>query len=585
MSYTIDINYLDAPFQEQQHPRKHGGAGAGQFVKKGSEAGGFNAPPAKTVYHVKPIGLIQKAAASGGTPQELISKIQAVTALYKHANVASYANGVIKALEQHIGVPKGSLGTVSSKPGGGGAKAPPIGPKPAWLNNPYTPPPRPPKPPPVNAYTAKPKPVVTPAPKEDWELEAEKAAEEEKNKPPPTPTQAAANVTAQKNKKGLPPAVWEPGGFTPFPIADIGDIYKDDDVGPYVKAARIKLIAKNSGEVHVKQEAALYLKKLEADFGLPPGMLDNQHGLEPEPEPLPAGPIPHPEGGPKQQQIYKLGIDPNTTTKEKIEEIMKVVLGTSGQYTKEFGMEWLKALGYKEPPPSAPQPKPSYVPPPPPAPKPLPAKTVPAKPSKSWQKAQADFLKAARSPSNDWEQTEAMASFGTATKTLKSKLPPDLYKVIHEYTNSASTIINGALRDEYKPDQHTAEQIAAMDDLFEERITQTLKDTVLWRHTHFNDDVVKAWSASLALGLPTRFNCKGFLSTSFKKDRGALGGKFRLEILTRAGTPAVVAQHMSNHKSECEVLLRHGQGFDILEIDNVARSDGYRHIKMVTRGS
>jgi ADP-ribosyltransferase exoenzyme len=174
-----------------------------------------------------------------------------------------------------------------------------------------------------------------------------------------------------------------------------------------------------------------------------------------------------------------------------------------------------------------------------------------------------------------WASTESVE---TASGETWEKMPAKHRDAARVYTNGAYGDMNGALRNPQAASEHIVNFINHLDDAFDSDVAKVKKDLVTYRGLKMDDSTIKQLTSALKLGLPARFNQDGFISTSFDKDKAnGFGSGVRMEVLVKAGTPALYLKPISCHAGENEVLLRHGQSFELLEY----RRENGKHILRV----
>ena len=147
--FQIDLFYRDADWKETEHPRGGNTQNPGQFSKgygAGSEAETHNIPKhTNTPSQAVPLTALQTAALAhiqGGHPSAKTTEIlKQIAAKYSHPHIASYANTLLRFLEQHHGAGAGSFGKAVHK---GAGPPEPAKPPPEPPPEPVKPPPEPP---------------------------------------------------------------------------------------------------------------------------------------------------------------------------------------------------------------------------------------------------------------------------------------------------------------------------------------------------------------------------------------------------------------------------------------------------------
>jgi uncharacterized protein len=202
-------------------------------------------------------------------------------------------------------------------------------------------------------------------------------------------------------------------------------------------------------------------------------------------------------------------------------------------------------------------------------------------------------------PQNLTRIKKAEATFGTAKKFVSAngiaqqavcpslassfwdKVKPAERSAVKAYTGSAYTSINKALRPGAKGLDHDAlKQAYAIDEAFEAEGAEAAQDFIVRRGENVPEGEIEIWKAGLAAGQPVTYSKQGFTSTSMSGKEAFSGKSVSFEICVRKGTKALGAYTVSSHTSENEILLGHGQPFEVLSIEQV----GHQHIvRMITK--
>lgn len=461
---TIDINgvqgfhFFDA-FEETKHPRAKSGATGGQFVKKGGEGAGsggggsgFAPPEPKTQLHGKPIGHIKQLSISEAQPHDAAAKIKAVSAMYAHPSIASYANTVLKGLEQHHSLAPGSLGKAMNATGG---KMPPIAmpttPAPAPVAKPATPAPVAPKPAPSPAVKELPeKPMGSPLSNQLHEIALS-------SEPPATKIQKLKDFVNSTVAKGQDPTVTLSGKYATALIKHFGE------------------------ENYTPPKAAPSSVPAAAPAPPNPSLLSTKGEIT----------TPNPQRLKRAQDAYN----------------------AAHQFTNAADSN-------------------AQV-------------QIPSLKSAFWQTISGAQRQAAK-----------------------------------HYTGGGYTPINIHLRNpDATVDPDVVSEINHLDELFEHPSARVNNNVVLRRGETVPPDQLAKWEKALGAGLPVRFSKDGFISGSAAKSPGFGHKNVYLEMTVKKGTPALGLFAISSHKHENEVLLRHGQAFEIFAM----RKEGDRTIiRMVT---
>ena len=121
-----------------------------------------------------------------------------------------------------------------------------------------------------------------------------------------------------------------------------------------------------------------------------------------------------------------------------------------------------------------------------------------------------------------------------------------------------------------------------IDSAFYEEGAQLTDDVVMTRGEDMPQDILEALKKQLEKGAPTRYQKMRFISTSASALPAFQHKKVMLEMTVRKGTPALSLAPLSSH-NENEVLLRHGQAFEIYEIGTVmVQGEEKPFIRMIT---
>lgn len=401
---------------------------------------------------------------------------------------------------------------------------------------------------------------------------------------PSKPSEAQAKLADFIEKKKaaqnpLPPGLQGQGGPGPHPSSkqqqEAFEVVNNPDLSKTEKIQvlnwALENIAAEQGSGGPRGYTAEYLKtwikELGGEVELPLDKKDDEpKPKEPESKPL-AGPAPN-ASSTLQKEMFEI-VQSDISTEKKIDYLKtKMSHLDPPAYSYKFANEWIKALG-GEPvtQPAAPE-----------------ANVIkPTKPPASWKAAKERFLNAVRS-GDGWSSSKAAEVMPLATMGKWQDVPAQMRKSCTDYTGIHSGSINSALRadnaDYVAP--NTLDHIHNIDALFEEDVAKAAKDFVVLRGMDpMPAAAMTKMKKSLAQGLPTRFHQEGFISTSFATTPAFESKPLHLEIVVRKGAPALPIKLISNHPGENEVLLRHGQAFEVLEIlEN--QPNGKTLIRMVT---
>jgi hypothetical protein len=527
-------------------------------------------PPSYAGPAAKKIAEMTKAMlAEGKSPEEIAAAIKEYAASFKGNNTQTYAKNVLAHLEKSHGLAKGTLAKLGA--GGKPPAAPPAPPAPVSPLTVASPPATPAIPePPLPQSTATQQYIDSYA-KEALHSTADKIATLSKYATAPTtnPDDAAfanawlANLMAKSQAAPMPP----PPTPAPTPAPTLA-----------------------------------------------PTPAPTPAPAPPPPPPL-AGPMPHPDSGP-QKTIYALATGPGTDA-EKAAKIKAEAAGMyQGGFAKKFADQWITALGGD---PAAPAPTPAPMPAPPkatPAPKPA-AKGALATAAKGTAKQADDHAAAipaywvnqgvkatervsAKTKLRRIQNIHALAAGAKHTDTITSAIAKEAcptalsgfwqkgegavaLDAVKSYSGGGYSDINAALRD---PDHSSTSAITKanlIDDLFEMPEASVTTDFIAHRGEQVPEKQIAQWMKGLEQGKPVRYSKDGFISSSFADQPAGIGKghNVQFQIVVRKGTRAVgigvhgVSQYGS---AENEVMLRHGQSFEIYDITK--GSNGKTYIKM-----
>lgn len=537
-SGTASPERKDAAFVESDHPRDN----EGKFTSGGGGGGGKTKPTAAenlpkptnapTNYVHNHAGamqaIIKKGGELGSDLEQTAKGIKAFAGAYASGSIAKYGNELLAHLEKHHGLKPGSLGKAVPKaaPQKAAVTAPtqpaaPAAPKAAPLGPAM----------PTTAPWAKPAPAAAPA------------------SPPPLP--------------GAPTKIMKE--IYAVGTGDEDLAFKHEEIGELMLGA-------SKAEQTYAIAWGEYLQTLSDD--------------EPEPTPAPAKPAATPKppapaypanlvasSKPLAEKIKSIA-EMKVPDSVKIEQLQEIYangiaqgfspLGTVNQYAAN----WIKHLGGELP--ASKQPAAGVT-----LPKPA-ASTTTAAPGTGGNSVQAPV------DSSIWKRAQTFMArakqFANAhangTTAVVPSLEPSWWKnvagtnAVKSYTGAGSSKINKALRAAHEPTaKDYAKYAAHIDDLFEEEGARLTQDVVLRRGETVPADAIDKWRKALQNGVSCRYMKEGFISTSIAS-QAAFGGNVAFEIIARKGTPALGAYAVSSHKSENEVLLRHGQTFEIFKIED-----------------
>ncbi len=270
------------------------------------------------------------------------------------------------------------------------------------------------------------------------------------------------------------------------------------------------------------------------------------------------GPEPHPDS-PGQKAISEAAAKEGTNA-EKIAAVkVEMEKQPKGGYTEKFGNEWLAALGDK----------------------PAVAKAEAAKPKTATSPRATKMLERMEKAYDPQKfGHDKLSAILTATKdgnAWQENFTAAQRAAVTNYSGGGYGPINEQLRD--MSQDHGAGVIAkinAIDAAFDHDDAAVPEDLVLRRGLDIPAGKLAKWRAGLEKNLPVRMSQKGFISASYGS---GFSNSVKLEILVRKGTPALHVKPISQHAHENEVLLRHGQAFEVLSMQQV----GAQHvIRVVT---
>jgi hypothetical protein len=514
---TVDINF-DADFEETKHPRAKGGSHGGQFVKKGAGGGERvekGVPLHSTPY--VPMKAIHQAATGSGSPQEKAAKIKEVASNYKPANVASYANKALKALESAHSLKPGSLGKAAPK----GEAATPAQAEPS--------------------KSAKAKPAVTYG---------------EKPELPPDAGMFAKKV----HNIGQNPLMSVPDKVTE--LKHVMEVMPQPTAPPHKLAkAWIKHL---TGEDYDTPNKPM---NTPSTFSTPPPPSSESQSTYGPKTTLPTN------AGTYTKQVEYIAEHPVMPSAKKVEMLKEGMQESPpGSMSYKYAQEWIKHLSgesYEAPA----KPPPSETPDPTPLPASSPTQpsslSITAPPnSPRLKRALEEFAKAHKPAS------ASSAKMREVVPSLKPQVwnnaPTEAVHSCKYYSGSGYQGINKALRNPDEAHQNYIQHIDHIDEMFERQEAKVTEPVVLRRGENVPAEHIAKWEAALKKGLPVRFAKDGFISASAAPDEAFHTKSASFEITVKAGTPALGLAAVSSHKHENEILLRHGQAFEIYAIERAS---------------
>lgn len=517
----------DVTWNEDDHPRDSDGKfTTGGSGKKIAHASSQLPAGSESMYkYHKPALLaldkiISKGVEIGSSPEEVAKGVKALISTFKHSSIVSYGNKVLSHIEETNGLPKGSLGKALGK-----GVAPP--------------------------------PAQTPAAQPET--------------PAPSPAPATMGLP-------LPVDFDQMGEGTQNNLMKIMEIAHQPGVPAWKKAAQMWDIAQNfeSGGI-IQKYAAASAKAVGADW---------PHD-EPKPSAPPENPdiaaaklgngplAPHPESS-IQKKIAAIAMNADLSNSEKGYEIAAALMSANapqGGFSAKFAEKWKQALGIAPQATPATQPKPAATA----AASSLPPGTMRTANAKAWSRWESLHNEAKKLTSTQDAGAKAIAK--TLDESWWAKQSASARQAVKNYVDGAYGSINSALRGQ-NTNPGVLKEIQEIDELFEEESAELTEDVVLRRGEDIPADVINQLEQTMKSGLPCRYFKTGFVSTSMASKAAFSNKNTSFEIVARKGTPALGVDALSPH-TENEVLLRHGQVFEVVEI----RREGEKtHIKMYTRG-
>lgn len=198
----------------------------------------------------------------------------------------------------------------------------------------------------------------------------------------------------------------------------------------------------------------------------------------------------------------------------------------------------------------------------------------PPESSSRYQRHAILFKNAARTSSITTPEAKEICP--TLEQEWWNKHSQDVRYAFTYYTGSGYHSINGSLRSWDSADPETVKMVDHMDEAFEDDAAPITKDVIVRRGENIPAEKVKKWAEALKSGVPVRMNKDGFTSASMA-DKAAFSNKNTIfEIVARKGTRMI---GNAPNPGENEVLLRHGQSFEVFEIEE---KPDKTYIRMVT---
>jgi hypothetical protein len=264
-----------------------------------------------------------------------------------------------------------------------------------------------------------------------------------------------------------------------------------------------------------------------------------------------------------QKDMHSLATNQSLSTAEKISKVQGLVAGGyKGGYAEKYGKQVLEALGNKPATTAAPASKPA---------------PTPAKPSgvitstRSIAKVHLPRFAGAHS-------TVTPERLGLSTKAAWAKLPAKVTSAVKAYTDGTYDSMNTALRDPINsnPPQHVIDKINSLDEAFEHEGAIAQEDLRVYRGFKIEPVELDRLRAAIKKGMPATFDQAGFMSCSMSKSvANGWGSNAYLDVLIPKGKRALYLQPISEHQSEDEMLLPHGQSFELVELHEPPNNFGH----------
>jgi hypothetical protein len=155
------------------------------------------------------------------------------------------------------------------------------------------------------------------------------------------------------------------------------------------------------------------------------------------------------------------------------------------------------------------------------------------------------------------------------------------YESVKDYIGKYYTSINKYLRGEGDASKETIERINNLNELFRNKDAVLKQDLILRRGGYKSSEDIQKLIVSLNSGLPSKFTDKGFISTTTSNEFSGKGANSKViyKILAKKGTRALSVKAISEYSAENEVILPHGQSFELLEYEF---KDGVHHMTIAT---
>jgi uncharacterized protein len=195
--------------------------------------------------------------------------------------------------------------------------------------------------------------------------------------------------------------------------------------------------------------------------------------------------------------------------------------------------------------------------------------------TKRYQRQKEAFAKAKQFQSTS--SAGAEKAVPSLSKSFFNSIGTKATSAFKSYTGSGYSSMNSALRNWGSASPDVVAKINAMDDAFEEEAASITEDIIVRRGETVPEAYIQKWAETLKSGLPVKFTKDGFTSASLA-NKAAFGGNVMFEMCVKKGTKAIGVDTISGF-NENEVLLRHGQNFELMEIE---KKGGQYIVRMVS---
>lgn len=151
-----------------------------------------------------------------------------------------------------------------------------------------------------------------------------------------------------------------------------------------------------------------------------------------------------------------------------------------------------------------------------------------------------------------------------------AKVPAHAITAFRTYTGSSYTTMNNALRNNTELSPEMQAHVTAIDDTFEDdEFASAQKDLVVYRGEDVPANIVAGWEKALQTTGIARYGKSGIISCRSTPHGFASSSNVQYEILVPKGHKIVNAKPISLHESENELIMRHGQNFQIISIEDI----------------